>query len=166
MGHQKGLKLSAIQDEKKPAGNLQLRLCNKEPDGSLNLKQLEEAFLHQFDGHTVRPGVMLVIKHFGKKWAVRIQRCNDSPDNNDLSSAMSALKMMEDDDGGTHQSYWSVLSSTRINFIGTERTEPSFVPVGLDDFGGSHDVVDEVKRICSAIFQESETPSSCKLGDI
>ena len=157
MDKQKGLRISAVRGERQPAGHLRIQLNRKaesDIDGSLNLKQLEEAFLHQFDEHPVRPGITLVLKYFGKKWAVRVQSCDGSDETN-LSSAMAALSVLNST-SDPPQPYFLVLSSTRVQLVaGAARSgQPSVVPIGLDDFGGARDVVDEVKRICSAVFQQ------------
>ena len=160
----KGLKISAIPEtERKPAPFLRLELVTESASmdsTTFEIKKLEEAFLHQFDGHVIRPGVFLVLKHLGRKWAVRVVDSNDGMVTDKLSLAMKALTV----DAEPTPDYYSILSSTRISFIEANSKSASAQAsskLGLTDFGGGHDVLNEIKRMCSSVFQQA-SDTLCK----
>lgn len=162
----KGLRISSIPDtERKPTPFLRLELVTEPTSMESNstpfeIKKLEEAFLHQFDGHVIRPGVSLVLKHLGRKWAVRVVDSSDGMATDNLSLAMKALTV----DAEPTPYYYSILSSTRISFIeaySKSASAQASSKLGLTDFGGGHDVLNEIKRMCSSIFQQA-SDTLCK----
>ena len=143
----KNVRLSPIDDKKRVASRIIVRMAS--PDGT-NMHQLEGAFLYQFDGHVVFKGVHLVLKYLGKKRRIIVESVSHEGDSQlgDLSSDLSSLTV---DD---RRSYYLILPSTKVSFNVPSTEDPSSdsSSVDLSDFGGSHEVVEETKKLCSNIF--------------
>lgn len=123
-------------------------------------EKLEQIFLNQFEGHTICPQVLLVAKHMGKKLLLSVKQVTSKESNNleaQLSEGLSSLTM---DSSCPARGYFTILNNTRISFI-TESDEASPTKrdaFELEDFGGSEEVVREIKKLCASIFCRG-TPS-------
>ena len=112
-------------------------------------------FLHQFNNHVVRKGTRLVLKHLGKKWLVVVENAIRTVGaEDDLSAVMESLTM------DAPHVYLLILSTTKISFDvpdkASTKTSPSFE---LSDFGGSHEVVQEITKLCTSVFLQTPTTS-------
>lgn len=156
MDQQKNLYLSAIDEGKNIATSLHLKIALNETvlcETSL----MEKNFLHQFNGHVVRKGTPLVLKLFGRKWQVIVKKITESDSvNGELSTEMKSLSLNTD----VPHVYSLILSTTKIYWVQPNEISSGLVdPVGLSDFGGSHEVVEEITKLCTNVFSESTTPS-------
>lgn len=157
MDQQKNLNLSALDEEKNIATSVHLSL---ESNDTIQCEpsQLEKIFLHQFNGHAVREGTHLVLKHLGKKWQVVVKRITGGADETDdkLSTEMRSLTI---DSRITERTYLLILSTTKICFDSSNEVSCDASSLELSDFGGGHDVVQEITKLCSSVFESSTATS-------
>jgi len=145
----KHVKITAINEKKRVASRITLKMTSSDTVGS-NIRQLEGAFLYQFDGHVVSKGVHLVLKYLGKKREVIVESV-DAEDDSQLDQLSSDMSSLTVDDKS--RAYYLILPSTKVSFNVPSLNEASDSPsVDLNDFGGSHEVVEETKKLCSNIF--------------
>lgn len=155
---EKSLNICALNEGKNIATSVCLKIVTK--DILPEVSQLENVFLHQFNGHVVRNGTHLILKHLGKKWLVVVEkviRRGDGTDD-DLSAVMESLTM---DAPPQPHLYLLILSTTKISFDAPGETiskESSLAQ--LSDFGGSHEVVQEITKLCNGVFQTPITSKS------
>lgn len=155
MDQQKNLYIFSPGEEKYIAARVHLKIALRDsPPFETSL--LENVFLHQFDNHLVRKGNRLVLKHMGKKWLITVIRLDSAKSDDDLSAGMSSLSM----DTVHSRVYSLILSNTQICFDAPNEvsSEPSYVE--LTDFGGGHEVVEELKKLCTSVFQATTTSKS------
>lgn len=158
MDQQKNLYIFSPGEEKYIAARVHLKIALRDsPPFETSL--LENVFLHQFDNHLVRKGNRLVLKHMGKKWLITVIRLDSAKSDDDLSAGMSSLSM----DTVHSRVYSLILSNTQICFDAPNEvsSEPSYVE--LTDFGGGHEVVEELKKLCTSVFQATTTSKSNSL---
>jgi hypothetical protein len=158
MDQQKNLYVSTPSENKHIAAKVHLKIALRD-NPPLEITQLENVFLHQFDSHLLRKGNRFALKHLGKKWLItveRVIRSDSDRSNDDLSAGMSSLTV----DVIQSRDYSLVLSNTNICFDAPNEvsSDPSFVE--LSDFGGAHDVVEEIKKLCTSVFQATNPSKS------
>lgn len=162
MDQQKNLNLSALDEEKNIATSVHLSLASNDTI-SCESSQLEKMFLHQFDGHVVRKGTHLVLKYLGKKWQVLVKKITHDVDETDdkLSTEMESLTI---DTKTTEHTYLFILSTTKICFDSSNKVPRDPSSLGLSDFGGGHEVVQEITKLCSSVLESSTTTSKSRVS--
>jgi len=154
---QKHVRITAINDKKQVASRITLKITPTDAVGP-NIHQLEGAFLYQFDGHAVFKGVHLVLKYLGKKRQVIVESVGHEDDSklDQLSTGMSSLSV---DDKS--RDYYFILPSTKVSFnLPTIKEALGSPSVDLSDYGGSHEVVEEFKKLCNNIFLQPPNSKS------
>lgn len=160
MERQKNLNLKAIEEKKNIASSVNLKISSNH-EIPFDLHQLEKLFLQDFDSHAVKKGTQLVLKYLGKKWKIIIEDVcrNYSTEPDDyLTAEMGSLKIDHDCQSSQSDTYLLILSNTKVTFNTPNKDGASVLTsVGLSDFGGSHEVVQEITKLCQSVFKSSTT---------
>ena len=150
------LKVTALNSAVRIAIHVQLEVTSQ--DSILPNEKLEQIFLNQFEGHTVCQQALLVAKHMGKKLLLSVKEIKSKESNSleaQLADGLSSLSM---ESSSTARGYFTVLSSTRISFTAESVATAPTDSFELEDFGGSEEVVREIKKLCASVFRRG-TPS-------
>ena len=120
-------------------------------------EQLAAAFMTQYEGHTICKGTQLLLKFFGQKWAVTVQfiGTTSTPLGGDTDHITEALESLTVEDTPVTSVYALLLPTTRIHFSNLNGKSPESkvsAKVSLDDFGGSRDIIEEIMKMCTAVF--------------
>lgn len=159
------IKISRIRSKVTVAVELHLSLdVENEPS---NTENLASAFLLQFEGYTVYKGVTLVLKHYGRKWRVKVDKIVSSNQNwstDQVENLECNIKSLSMDDTQPRVECSLILASTKVNFSTSNNSAETITNrVSLLDFGGSHEVVEEMKKMCLSIFRRPASSSKSNL---
>lgn len=158
MDTQKNLNVKALDEKKNVATSLKLKsLFNS--DITVDASQLEQLFLHSFDSHVVKKGTLLILRYLGKKWKLAVEdivRTDNLKPDERLEAEMGSMTIA-DDQSPKLDDYFLVLSNTRI-YLDTDKDAASVEQsIGLSAFGGGHEVVLEITKLCQGIFAPTST---------